>query len=89
VTRQRTRGLHVDTKTSLAHRVIGIGMNAAPSAETDDPEPEVAQQIGRRLAQPLELERVYDPNRAAMLAGLRVALDLPRQLPERDQGDVR
>jgi hypothetical protein len=40
----------------------------------------------RRLAVPLELERVYDPDRDAMVAALRVVLGLPRQLPDRGQG---
>lgn len=43
----------------------------------------------RRLARPLDIERVYDPDREAMLAALRVVLDLPRQLPDRGQGGVR
>jgi hypothetical protein len=42
-----------------------------------------------RLARPLELERVWTPDRKAMVAALRVVLDLPRQLPDRGQGGVR
>jgi hypothetical protein len=43
----------------------------------------------RRLARPLECERVYDPDRDAMLAALRVVLGLPRQLPDRGLGGSR
>jgi hypothetical protein len=46
-------------------------------------------QVPRRLARPLELERVWAPDREAMLAALRVALGLPKQLPDRGQGGVR
>jgi hypothetical protein len=42
-----------------------------------------------RLARPLERERVWTPDREAMLAALRVVLDLPRQLPESGQGGGR
>jgi hypothetical protein len=43
----------------------------------------------RRLARPIDLERVWTPDREAMLAALRVVLDLPRQLPERGPGGSR
>ena len=42
-----------------------------------------------RLARPLDIEHVYAPSAAAMVAALRVVLDLPRQLPDRGQGGVR
>jgi hypothetical protein len=35
------------------------------------------------------MERVYAPDREAMLAALRVALSLPSQLPDRGQGGIR
>jgi hypothetical protein len=43
----------------------------------------------RRLARPLELERVWTPDREAMLAALRLVLGLPKQLPRSGQGGVR
>lgn len=42
-----------------------------------------------RLANPLVIERSWTPDREAMVAALRVVLDLPRQLPERGQGGAR
>jgi hypothetical protein len=42
-----------------------------------------------RLARPLDIEHVYAPDRDAMLAALRVVLDLPRQLPDRGLGGAR
>lgn len=65
-------------------------------AETP-PGPERPKPSGRRvggqprgrLARPLEIERVCAPDREAMLAALRVVLDLPRQLPDRGRGEVR
>ncbi len=62
---------------------------AEPTAELDGHQLRATQQVGRRLARPLEYERVWAPDREAMLAALRVALDLPRQLPERGLGGAR
>jgi len=59
---------------------------AAPKHETAAPG---LAQPRSRLARPTELERVYDPTEYAMVAALRVVLDLPRQLPDRGQGGVR
>jgi len=42
-----------------------------------------------RLARPLDIERNYDPTEYAMVAALRVVLDLPRQLPDRGHGGAR
>jgi len=41
----------------------------------------------RRLARPLEIERSWTPDREAMLAALRVALGLPRILPNDREAD--
>jgi len=38
------------------------------------------------LANSPEVERVYTPDREAMIAALRVALGLPRALPSRQEG---
>jgi hypothetical protein len=43
----------------------------------------------RRLANPLLIERSWSPDREAMVAALRLVLDLPRQLPDRGQGGDR
>jgi hypothetical protein len=43
----------------------------------------------RRLARSLDIERLYDPDREAMAAALRVVLGLPKQLPGRGQRGVR
>jgi hypothetical protein len=40
-----------------------------------------------RLARPLEMEHVCVPDREAMLAALRVALGLPRVLPNEREAD--
>lgn len=55
----------------------------------DSQDPYQALEDRRRLARPLDIERLYDPDREAMLAALRVVLGLPRQLPDRGQGGVR
>lgn len=69
--------------TSDAHEVaIRDGSDNSDSA-TRNP------RICGRLARPLELERVWTPDTQAMVAALRVVLDLPRQLPDRGQGGVR
>jgi hypothetical protein len=86
---RRGRGPRADTATSLAIGSIGIGVDAGPTTRVTDLRPTPSRQIGRRLARTLELERVYDPDRDAMVAALRVVLDLPRQLPDRGQGGVR
>lgn len=39
----------------------------------------------RRLANPLAIERSWTPDRDAMLAAMRVVLDLPHQLPDGGQ----
>jgi hypothetical protein len=59
-----------------------IGVSGAALGVLGASLPGVAAGI-RRLARPLELERVYAPDREAMVAALRVVLDLPRQLPDR------
>jgi len=46
----------------------------------------VARCRPKGLAICLALERVYDPDREAMIAALRVALGLPRALPSRQEG---
>ena len=58
-------------------------------ATSDEPTLRGAARPNGRLARPLAVERHYDPDRDAMLAALRVVLDLPRQLPERGLGGVR
>jgi hypothetical protein len=58
---------------------------SAPEASADRP----ACVSRGRLARPLDIERVWTPDREAMLAALRVVLDLPRQLPDRGQRGVR
>jgi hypothetical protein len=45
--------------------------------------------VPSRLANPLPIERSWTPDREAMVAALRVMLDLPRQLPDRGQGGAR
>lgn len=42
-----------------------------------------------RLAKPLDIEHVYDPDREAMAAALRVALGLPRVLSHTAGGGER
>lgn len=42
-----------------------------------------------RLANPLEIERSWTPDREAMAAALRVVLGLPKQLPDRGLGGAR
>jgi hypothetical protein len=42
-----------------------------------------------RLARPLDIERSWSPDQAAMVAALRVVLDLPRHLPDRGLRGVR
>jgi hypothetical protein len=38
----------------------------------------IPSEVSRRTSSPLEIERLYAPDRDAMLAALRVVLDLPR-----------
>ena len=40
---------------------------------------------GRRLDNPLAIERIYDADREAMKAALRVVLGLPKRLPGDDE----
>ena len=47
-----------------------------------------ARRWARGLANAPVVERVYDPDREAMIAALRVVLGLPRALPSR-QGGLR
>jgi hypothetical protein len=67
-----------------------LEMDAAACHTAASPETTPATGSRRgRLARPLELERVWTPDTQAMVAALRVVLDLPRQLPDRGQGGVR
>ena len=58
---------------------------AGTSSESANRNPKVS----RRLARPLDIERVWTPDHEAMVAALRVVLGLPRQLPDRGQRGVR
>jgi hypothetical protein len=51
-----------------------------------DPVPSKAP-VRHRLARPLEIERSWAGDREAMLAALRVALGLPRVLPNDREAD--
>jgi hypothetical protein len=67
-----------------------LEMDAAACRTAASPEarPSAGSRPGR-LARPLAVERVWTPDTQAMVAALRVALDLPRQLPDRGQGGAR
>jgi len=63
---------------------------AAVLGEDEGAQPGTRQKLpARRLARPLEQERVWAPDRDAMVAALRVVLGLPRQLPDRGQRGIR
>jgi len=55
--------------------------NPEPGKHDKGAQEQPIQAHGRGLDNSLAIERVYDPNREAMLAALRVALGLPRPEP--------
>jgi hypothetical protein len=70
--------------------VITLRTIATPAAGTTTPGGGAwATKAPCRLANPLPIEAVWTPDREAMVAALRVALDLPRQLPDRGQRGIR
>ena len=90
VASQHAPSLGIDARTSRAFGVVVASAGDTPSAEGSDEQPRALPAVEhRRLARPLEQERVWTPDTQAMVAALRVVLDLPRQLPDRGQGGVR
>jgi hypothetical protein len=77
-----------DQRTETKAEQLEMDAAACRTAASPEARPAAGSRRGR-LARTLDIERVWTPDTQAMVAALRVVLDLPRQLPDRGQGGVR